>query len=155
MVSGDPAVLRRVAEQEPTVIRLLGVSSVSRFDRLTEEANLADLLDGVSVYHAGTRVDESGVLRVNGGRVLNVTAVAGRFADAQQRSREAAERIQFDGRQLRRWTFTPEQITAAIAVGDEWQLDDADGAHRLVCMSTFRAPDDDEDESDLDEPADR
>ena len=33
-----------------------------------------------------------------------------------------------DGRQLRRWTFTPEQITAAIAVGDEWQLDDADGA---------------------------
>lgn len=52
VVSGDPAVLRRVAEQEPTVIRLLGVSSVSRFDRLTEEANLADLLDGVSVYHA-------------------------------------------------------------------------------------------------------
>ncbi|SPO54179.1 conserved protein of unknown function [Pseudomonas sp. JV551A1] len=60
-----------------------------------------------------------------------------------------------DGRQLRRWSFTPEQITAAIASGDEWQLDDANGAHRLVCMSAFRAPDDDQDEPDLDEPADR
>ncbi|WP_087502400.1 DUF5629 family protein [Pseudomonas sp. SID14000] len=60
-----------------------------------------------------------------------------------------------DGRQLRRWSFTPDQITAAVAVGDEWQLDDANGAHRLVCMSAFRAPDDDEDEPDLDEPADR
>ena len=60
-----------------------------------------------------------------------------------------------DGRQLRRWSFTPEQIAAAIATGDEWQLDDANGAHRLVCMSAFRAPDDDQDEPDLDEPADR
>lgn len=60
-----------------------------------------------------------------------------------------------DGRQLRRWSFTPEQVAAAIATGDEWQLDDANGAHRLVCMSAFRAPDDDQDEPDLDEPADR
>ena len=60
-----------------------------------------------------------------------------------------------DGRQLRRWSFTPEQVAAATAMGDEWQLDDANGAHRLVCMSAFRAPDEDQDESHLDDPADR
>ena len=59
-----------------------------------------------------------------------------------------------DGRQLRRWSFTPEQVAAATAMGDEWQLDDANGAHRLVCMSAFRAPDEDQDEPHLDDPAD-
>ena len=60
-----------------------------------------------------------------------------------------------DGRQLRRWSFTPEQVAAATAMGDEWQLDDANGAHRLVCMSAFRAPDEAQDEPHLDDPADR
>ncbi|HEU4829123.1 MAG TPA: phosphoribosylamine--glycine ligase [Gemmatimonadales bacterium] len=56
----------------------------------------------VTVYHAGTRFDDSGTLRVHGGRVLNVTAVAERFEDAQRMSREAAERIEFEGKQFRR-----------------------------------------------------
>ncbi len=60
------------------------------------------LPEGVTVYHAGTRLDATGVLRVNGGRVLNVTAVAPTFAEAQRRSRDAAETIQFDGCQFRR-----------------------------------------------------
>jgi len=60
-----------------------------------------------------------------------------------------------DGRQLRCWNFTPEQIAAATATGDEWTLNGAQGEHRLVCMSAFRAPDEDHDEPDLDEPADR
>jgi len=58
-----------------------------------------------------------------------------------------------DGRQLRRWSFTPEQVAGAVATGDEWQLNDANGAHRLVCMSAFRAPDDNDNDPDLDEPA--
>ncbi|MGE5926061.1 MAG: phosphoribosylamine--glycine ligase [Gemmatimonadota bacterium] len=62
----------------------------------------AELPAGVTVYHAGTRLDDAGVLRVNGGRVLNVTAVASDFAEARRQSRDAAERIQFDGRQFRR-----------------------------------------------------
>jgi phosphoribosylamine--glycine ligase len=61
----------------------------------------ADLPPGVTVYHAGTRLDDDGTLRVNGGRVLNVTGVADRFADAQRLSRESAARIAFDGRQFR------------------------------------------------------
>lgn len=61
----------------------------------------ADLPDGVTVFHAGTARDADGTLRVHGGRVLNVTAVAREFADAQRASRETAARIAFDGRQYR------------------------------------------------------
>ena len=62
----------------------------------------ASLPDGVTVFHAGTRLAADGVLRVNGGRVLNVTAVASRFADAQRLSREAAEAIEYEGKVFRR-----------------------------------------------------
>jgi len=61
-----------------------------------------DLPDGVTVFHAGTARDGSGTLRVAGGRVLNVTAVAPTFAEAQRLSREAAGRIEFDGKVYRR-----------------------------------------------------
>ena len=60
------------------------------------------LPDGVTVFHAGTVRDGQGVLRANGGRVLNVTAVAPAFAEAQRRSREVAEAITFDGKLFRR-----------------------------------------------------
>ena len=60
-----------------------------------------------------------------------------------------------DGRTLKKWSFTPEQIAAARADGADWLIAADSSEHRLVCMSAFRAPDDDEDESDLDEPADR
>jgi phosphoribosylamine--glycine ligase len=62
----------------------------------------AQLPDGVTIFHAGTARDADGVLRVNGGRVLNVTAVAGNFAEAQRLSREAAEAIRFEGMIYRR-----------------------------------------------------
>jgi phosphoribosylamine--glycine ligase len=57
---------------------------------------------GVTVFHAGTVRDADGVLRAHGGRVLNVTAVAGSFAEAQRLSREAAEAIRYDGKVYRR-----------------------------------------------------
>jgi phosphoribosylamine--glycine ligase len=56
---------------------------------------------GVTVFHAGTSLDAAGVLRVNGGRVLNVTAVAPTFAEAQAKSRAAAESIQYSGKVYR------------------------------------------------------
>ena len=56
----------------------------------------------VTVFHAGTARDEDGTLRVVGGRVLNVTAVASSFEEAQAQSREAADAIQFDGKVFRR-----------------------------------------------------
>jgi phosphoribosylamine--glycine ligase len=57
---------------------------------------------GVTVFHAGTARGEDGVLRVAGGRVLNITAVAESFAEAQRLSREAAESIEFEGKVFRR-----------------------------------------------------
>jgi phosphoribosylamine---glycine ligase len=60
-----------------------------------------DLPGGTLVFHAGTRRDPEGRLVVNGGRVLAVTGVAPDFATAQARSREAAGRIRFAGRQFR------------------------------------------------------
>jgi len=56
----------------------------------------------VTVYHAGTRQLDDGTLVVSGGRVLAVTAVAPTFERAQQASREAAEQIEFEGKQFRR-----------------------------------------------------
>ena len=61
-----------------------------------------DLPDGVTVYHAGTTRRDDGVLVTNGGRVLAVTAIAPTFAEAQAMSRDAAARIQFQGKQFRR-----------------------------------------------------
>jgi phosphoribosylamine--glycine ligase len=62
----------------------------------------SDLPNGVTVFHAGTSRNPDGTLRTNGGRVLNVTAVASDFADAQALSRTAAEAIGFEGKIFRR-----------------------------------------------------
>ncbi len=62
----------------------------------------AELPAGVTVFHAGTALDAEGLLRVSGGRVLNVTAVAPTFDAAQSKSRAGAEAISFDGKVWRR-----------------------------------------------------
>jgi phosphoribosylamine---glycine ligase len=59
--------------------------------------DLADVL----VFHAGTARDEAGRLVTAGGRVLAVTGLAPTFEDAQRRSRDAADRISFEGKQFR------------------------------------------------------
>jgi phosphoribosylamine-glycine ligase len=57
--------------------------------------------DGVLVFHAGTKRRSDGALITNGGRVLAITGVASTFEEAQQKSREFASRVTFDGKQLR------------------------------------------------------
>jgi phosphoribosylamine--glycine ligase len=74
-------------------------------DAVTKGAVIAipeDLPRNVMVYQAGTARRDDGALIVSGGRVLAVTAVAPDFTAAQSASRAAAERIVFDGRQMRR-----------------------------------------------------
>ncbi|MBK6422129.1 MAG: phosphoribosylamine--glycine ligase [Gemmatimonadetes bacterium] len=61
----------------------------------------ATLPPGVTVFHAGTTRDPAGVLRASGGRVLNVTAVAPTFAEAQALSRAGAAAIRYDGKVFR------------------------------------------------------
>jgi phosphoribosylamine--glycine ligase len=60
----------------------------------------AEALEGVTVYHAGTAI-ENGTLVTSGGRVLNVTAVAPTLAAAQARAYEAVAKIGFDGMTFR------------------------------------------------------
>jgi len=62
----------------------------------------ARLPPGVTVFHAGTTRDAAGALRVSGGRVLDVTAVAPTFIQAQALSREVSGAIDFPGKTFRR-----------------------------------------------------
>jgi len=61
----------------------------------------AQELEGVTVYHAGTRVAD-GMLVTAGGRVLNVTATAPDFASAIETAYAAVDRIDFEGAFCRR-----------------------------------------------------
>ena len=58
--------------------------------------------DDAVVFHAGTALDEAGVLRTSGGRVLCVTVLADNVRQAQQRAYDVARGIYFDGVQYRR-----------------------------------------------------
>ena len=49
-------------------------------------------MDGVKVFHAGT-AEKDGNIIANGGRVLNVTAIADTVAEAQAKAYEAVKRI--------------------------------------------------------------
>ena len=61
----------------------------------------AEELPGVTVYHAGTKVDD-GTLVTAGGRVLNVTATGLDFSSAIETAYEAVDRIAFEGAFCRR-----------------------------------------------------
>ena len=55
----------------------------------------AAALDGVHVFHAGTRAEGDSVVTA-GGRVLNVSALGDDFASARERAYEAASSIEFE-----------------------------------------------------------
>lgn len=57
-------------------------------------------LDGVTVYHAGTKL-EDGKLVTSGGRVLGVTALGDTLENALEKSYAAVEKICFDGAHYR------------------------------------------------------
>ncbi|MCK9540770.1 MAG: phosphoribosylamine--glycine ligase [Novosphingobium sp.] len=52
--------------------------------------------DGAKVFHAGTALGADGVLRADGGRVLNVTARGVTVGEAQARAYGAVDAIRFD-----------------------------------------------------------
>ena len=58
-----------------------------------------------------------------------------------------------DGRELKRWTFSPEQLNSATFDDSlqSWLLINEDGEHRLVCLSAIKGDNNnDEDEADDD-----
>ena len=60
-----------------------------------------DSLD-TEIFHAGTAESADGRLVTAGGRVLNVTGIGSSPGEARERAYDAAEKIQFDGKQMRR-----------------------------------------------------
>jgi phosphoribosylamine--glycine ligase len=62
---------------------------------------LGDVPEGIEVAHAGT-AERDGAIVTAGGRVLAVTALGGDPASARDAAYAAADRITFEGRQLRR-----------------------------------------------------
>ncbi|MEX2108680.1 MAG: phosphoribosylglycinamide synthetase C domain-containing protein, partial [Solirubrobacterales bacterium] len=72
-----------------------------------ESSSTGDAISGIEeaeqlaeVTHAGT-AERDGEVVTAGGRVLNVTALGSTPAEARDRAYDAAERISFDGRQIR------------------------------------------------------
>ncbi|HCC00505.1 MAG TPA: phosphoribosylamine--glycine ligase [Ruminococcaceae bacterium] len=60
----------------------------------------AEASPGVTVYHAGTRIDDKQLVTA-GGRVLGVTALGCTLAQALQKAYSALDEIQFEGKQFR------------------------------------------------------
>ncbi|HEY1478154.1 MAG TPA: phosphoribosylamine--glycine ligase [Chthoniobacterales bacterium] len=61
----------------------------------------AERMDGVAVFHAGTRQHEDRII-TSGGRVLGVTAIGDTLSAAKRRAYDAVEKIEFDGSYFRR-----------------------------------------------------
>jgi phosphoribosylamine--glycine ligase len=72
-------------------------ASSSKGDVITGLEQAAEIAE---VTHAGT-AERDGQIVTAGGRVLNVTGLGPTPADARQRAYDAAEKIQFDGKQMR------------------------------------------------------
>jgi phosphoribosylamine--glycine ligase len=60
-------------------------------------ADEADTIEGVKVFHAGTRIDEDGTLRAAGGRVLTITAIGDDLAQAVERAYRGVAAIDWPG----------------------------------------------------------
>lgn len=86
-------------------------------------------MDGITIFHAGTRIEEKGRPARDGrpalppgqpvtagGRVLNVVATGATVADARDAALKAADAIQFEGKQYRKdiaWQAVGEKASAA------------------------------------------
>ena len=81
-------------------------------DGLARSGQAAQPVEGVTVFHAGTRRhDAEADFYTAGGRVLDVTAVAPTLAEARRNAYAVARTIDWEGRQMRR------DIAAAAAAG--------------------------------------
>ncbi len=68
---------------------------------LGADGQLAERVDGVTVYHAGSALDVRGQFITDGGRVLAITGVGATVPEARRRAYEGASLITFEGRVMR------------------------------------------------------
>jgi len=83
------------------VLASAGYPASSRKGDVIGGLDAAAAIDDVTVYHAGTALQDGRVVTA-GGRVLAVSALGSGFAAARERAYEAVGRIDFDGMQVRR-----------------------------------------------------
>jgi phosphoribosylamine--glycine ligase len=57
--------------------------------------------DGIEVFHAGTRLDETGSLVTSGGRVMGITGCGRSLREAQRRAYDGCRMIEFEGKYKR------------------------------------------------------
>lgn len=62
----------------------------------------AHKIEDVSVFHAGTKLNESSEVVTNGGRVMALTGIANSLENAVLKSQRAAQAIAFEGKYFRR-----------------------------------------------------
>ena len=83
------------------VTTVLAAAKYPETPRIGDRITLPPDEDDVVVFHAGTARDGAGQLVTSGGRVLAITARGATLAEAQRRSLDVANRVLFDGKQLR------------------------------------------------------
>jgi phosphoribosylamine--glycine ligase len=91
-------------ERHPAVCVVLssaGYPEQPRVGDVIEGLNEASEVEGVHVFHAGTRRLPDGSIVTAGGRVLGVTAVGKSFRETRERAYLAASRIRFAGMHYR------------------------------------------------------
>jgi phosphoribosylamine-glycine ligase len=75
---------------------------VAEIRGLASNGQLAEPIEGVTVFHAGTtRIAPQGPFLVNGGRVLAVTGVGATLEEARAKAYRGASSIEFEGMQRR------------------------------------------------------
>ena len=95
-----------VREEAAATVFLVSGGYPGLYERGKVITGLDDVV-GSTVFHAGTKQDDAGIV-TDGGRVLAVTSLAADIQQAVALSLENAERIQFEGRYFRKdigWEF--------------------------------------------------
>jgi phosphoribosylamine--glycine ligase len=110
---GDHPPLRWHAGSAVTVvIAAAGYPTAPRGGDAITGLDVAAAVDGVEVFHAGTRHDSTGALVSAGGRVLSVTAVGDSLMQARSRAYDGVGRVGLQGGHYR-------TDIALAALGDE------------------------------------
>ena len=105
IASGDSLGTTDAIEWHPAhaVTTVIAAAGYPDSARLGDEIRLPAPPQGIHVFHAGTkRESESGRTLAAGGRVLAITGVASSLTEAAACSREYAERVTLEGKQMRR-----------------------------------------------------
>jgi phosphoribosylamine--glycine ligase len=68
---------------------------------LGTDGQLMEPVEGVTIFHAGTALDDEGQFVTNGGRVVAVTGVGDTLAQARRRAYEGAALVTFEGMVVR------------------------------------------------------